>query len=48
MFAGSGISAYEKNQILESHNRLRQTVAQGRIPGQPAAENMQEMVRCCH
>ena len=33
----------EKRQILEAHNRLRQHVAQGRISGQPAAENMQEM-----
>lgn len=33
----------EKKQILVEHNRLRQNVAQGRISGQPAAENMQEM-----
>lgn len=39
----SGVTAYEKQQILESHNKLRQTVATGHINGQPMAENMQEM-----
>lgn len=34
----------ERNQILESHNRLRSSVAQGRVPNQPGAENMREMV----
>lgn len=34
----------ERTQILESHNRLRSSVAQGRVPNQPGAENMREMV----
>jgi hypothetical protein len=28
---------------LEEHNYLRQTVATGHVPGQPSAQNMQEM-----
>lgn len=34
----------ERTQILESHNRLRSSVAQGRVPNQPGAENMREMI----
>lgn len=33
----------EKRLILEEHNYLRQTVATGHVPGQPSAQNMQEM-----
>lgn len=39
----SGVSEEEKRLILEEHNYLRQTVATGHVPGQPAAQNMQEM-----
>lgn len=34
----------ERAQILETHNRLRSQVAQGTVPNQPGAQNMQEMV----
>lgn len=44
VFAGTGVSQAEKYQILESHNRLRQSVAQGQVANQPGAQNMQEMV----
>lgn len=40
---GSGIISEERRLILEEHNYLRQTVATGHVPGQPAAQNMQEM-----
>ncbi|XP_061389325.1 peptidase inhibitor 16 [Musca vetustissima] len=40
----AGITEEEKEIILREHNRLRQTVATGRYPGQPAAENMREIV----
>lgn len=43
-FLGTGIQPDEKTQILETHNRLRSSVAQGRVPNQPGAENMREMV----
>ena len=39
----SGITEEERRLILEEHNFLRQTVAMGQVPGQPAAQNMQEM-----
>ncbi|CRK86995.1 CLUMA_CG000808, isoform A [Clunio marinus] len=38
-----GVTEEEKRLILEEHNFLRQTVATGHVPGQPAAQNMQEM-----
>lgn len=41
---GTGVSQAEKFQILDVHNRLRQSVAQGRVANQPGAQNMQEMV----
>lgn len=41
---GSGISQQDKKAILASHNKLRQTVAQGKVPRQPGAKNMQEMI----
>ncbi|KAI8117389.1 hypothetical protein FF38_01287 [Lucilia cuprina] len=40
----AGITEEEKDIILKEHNRLRQTVATGRYPGQPGAENMREIV----
>jgi hypothetical protein len=40
----SGITEEERRLILEEHNYLRQTVATGHVRGQPAAQNMQEMV----
>lgn len=40
----SGLEPSDKYEILEEHNKLRQAVAQGLIPGQPGAENMLEMV----
>jgi Cysteine-rich secretory protein family len=33
----------DRRLILAEHNYLRQTVATGHVPGQPAAQNMQEM-----
>lgn len=39
----SGVTGEERRLILEEHNYLRQTVATGHVPGQPAAQNMQEM-----
>ncbi|XP_062536632.1 CRISP/Allergen/PR-1-like [Armigeres subalbatus] len=39
----SGLAPTDKYDILEEHNKLRQAVAQGLIPGQPGAENMLEM-----
>jgi hypothetical protein len=39
----TGITREEKRLILEEHNFLRQSVAMGQVPGQPAAANMQEM-----
>jgi Cysteine-rich secretory protein family len=41
--AESGVTDEERRLILEEHNYLRQTVATGHVPGQPAAQNMQEM-----
>ncbi|XP_065363743.1 transcription factor mef2A isoform X1 [Calliphora vicina] len=40
----AGITEEEKEIVLREHNRLRQTVATGRYPGQPGAENMREIV----
>lgn len=39
----SGVTDDERRLILEEHNYLRQTVATGHVPGQPSAQNMQEM-----
>lgn len=43
-FKGTGVTQAEKYQIMEAHNRLRSSVAQGQVPNQPGAQNMQEMV----
>lgn len=40
----TGITQAQKYEILEAHNRLRSQVAQGRVSGQPGAQNMREMV----
>lgn len=40
----NGLTCQDKQIIVEEHNRLREWVAQGEIEGQPAAENMMEMV----
>jgi hypothetical protein len=43
--AGSGgLSCMDRQVILETHNKARQNVALGRVPGQPGASNMLEMV----
>lgn len=44
VIAATGITAAQKAEILEAHNRLRSQVAQGQVPGQPSAQNMREMV----
>ncbi|GBP27462.1 Venom allergen 3 [Eumeta japonica] len=38
------LSAYEKQAIVDAHNRLRQSVALGHVSRQPPAANMMEMV----
>ena len=46
IISGSGgLSCSDREQILDAHNRARQSVALGRVPGQPGASNMLEMVR---
>lgn len=40
---GHGVTEGDKNMILEYHNRMRQAVAMGTVPGQPAAANMMEL-----
>ncbi|KAJ1527884.1 hypothetical protein ONE63_007820 [Megalurothrips usitatus] len=40
---GRGVSCQDKQIILDTHNRLRQSVALGRVAGQPGAANMMEM-----
>lgn len=48
-FPGSGgLSAYEKQAIVDAHNRLRQSVALGQVSSQPPAANMMEMVSKMH
>lgn len=45
ILTGSGqLTAYEKQAIVDAHNRLRQSVALGQISSQPPAANMMEMV----
>lgn len=39
-----GVGCADKQAILDTHNRLRQSVALGRVAGQPGAANMMEMV----
>lgn len=33
-----------KREIVATHNEIRQKIAQGSVPNQPPAVNMQEMV----
>ncbi|XP_065282048.1 venom allergen 5-like [Dermacentor albipictus] len=40
----SGVSAAERTLILKIHNDYRSQVAQGRLPGFPAATDMQELI----
>lgn len=42
------LSAYEKQAIVDAHNRLRQSVALGQVSSQPPAANMMEMVSYKH
>ncbi|XP_063824561.1 venom allergen 3-like [Ostrinia nubilalis] len=44
MIKSGGLTAYEKQAIVDAHNRLRQSVALGQVSSQPPAANMMEMV----
>ncbi|CAG9133132.1 hypothetical protein JYU34_006839 [Plutella xylostella] len=44
MLRTGGLSAYEKQAIVDAHNRLRQSVALGQVSKQPPAANMMEMI----
>lgn len=44
MLRSGGLTAYEKQTIVDAHNRLRQSVALGQVSSQPPAANMMEMV----
>ncbi|CAH0725316.1 unnamed protein product, partial [Brenthis ino] len=44
MLRSGGLTAYEKQAIVDAHNRLRQSVALGQVSSQPPAANMMEMV----
>lgn len=44
LIRSGGLSAYEKQLIVDAHNRLRQSVALGQVSSQPPAANMMEMV----
>ncbi|CAK1546025.1 unnamed protein product [Leptosia nina] len=44
MLRTGGLTAYEKQAIVDAHNRLRQSVALGQVSSQPPAANMMEMV----
>ncbi|KAJ2952132.1 hypothetical protein O0L34_g4410 [Tuta absoluta] len=44
MLRSGALSAYEKQAIVDAHNRLRQQVALGMVSSQPPAANMMEMV----
>ncbi|XP_024084997.1 venom allergen 5 isoform X1 [Cimex lectularius] len=43
LLKSGGLSCEEKRLIVDAHNRLRQRVALGKVPGQSPAENMLEM-----
>ncbi|KAH7954697.1 hypothetical protein HPB49_021026 [Dermacentor silvarum] len=45
LFVSTGLSAAEKAEVLKAHNDYRSQVAQGRLPGFPAATNMYRLVR---
>ncbi|XP_077292836.1 uncharacterized protein LOC143915889 [Arctopsyche grandis] len=40
----TGLVCEEKRLIVDTHNRMRQQIASGRLPGQPKASNMQKIV----
>ena len=45
MSTGSGgLTCQDRQAILDAHNKARQSVAQGRVSGQPGATKMLEMV----
>ncbi|CAG9795124.1 unnamed protein product [Diatraea saccharalis] len=44
MLKSGGLTALEKQAIVDAHNRLRQSVALGQVSSQPPAANMMEMV----
>ncbi|CAG4914802.1 unnamed protein product [Colias eurytheme] len=44
MLRTGGLTSYEKQAIVDAHNRLRQSVALGQVSSQPPAANMMEMV----
>ncbi|KAF9409499.1 hypothetical protein HW555_011154 [Spodoptera exigua] len=44
LLRSGGLTAYEKQAIVDAHNRLRQSVALGQVSSQPPAANMMEMV----
>jgi hypothetical protein len=45
LYIGSGaLSCDDKLEIVKLHNELRQNVSLGRVPGQPWAQNMAQMV----
>lgn len=44
ILGSGGLTAYEKQAIVDAHNRLRQSVALGQVSSQPPAANMMEMV----
>lgn len=39
----SGVTQQDRTDVLETHNRLRQSVAMGQVNGQPGAQDMMEM-----
>ncbi|KAG8235435.1 hypothetical protein J437_LFUL015501 [Ladona fulva] len=44
LIRAGNLSCNEKQQILNQHNKLRQSVALGQVRGQPPAANMRELV----
>lgn len=41
---GTGVTETDKSEILNVHNRMREFIANGKVPRQPAAENMLEFI----
>lgn len=44
LLRSGGLNCMDKQVILEEHNRARQSLANGKVKGQPGALNMREMV----
>lgn len=44
LLRSGGLTCQDRQTILDAHNRARQSVAQGKVSGQPAATKMLEMV----